>query len=116
MLAPALGAVASIALWMGEFEEGERWLRRGWEVVQADIDPAAAVLLHMVTGMLHAGRGEHQSALEALTAAVQAQSLLTGVHILAPVIAEWLAATKLVSGCQTKRAQRSTGSPPNTNG
>jgi len=91
VLAPALGALASIAVWMGEFEEGERWLRRGWEVVQADIDPAAAVLLHMVTGMLHVGRGEHQSALEALTAAVKAQSLLTGVHILAPVTAEWLA-------------------------
>jgi LuxR family maltose regulon positive regulatory protein len=94
VLAPALGAVACITVWMGEFEEGERWLRRGWEVVQADHDPAAAVLLHMVTGMLHAGRGEHQSALEALTAAVQAQSLLTGVHILAPVIAAWLAATQ----------------------
>ncbi len=92
VLAPALGAVACITVWMGEFEEGERWLRRGWEVVQADIDPAAAVLLHMVKGMLHAGRGEHQPALEALTAAVRAQSLLTGVHILAPVIAEWLAA------------------------
>jgi LuxR family transcriptional regulator, maltose regulon positive regulatory protein len=94
VLAPAFGAVASIAVWRGEFEEGERWLRRGWDVVQVNIDPAAAVLLHMVTGMLHAGRGEHQSALEALTAAVQAQSLLTGVHILAPVIAEWLAATQ----------------------
>jgi LuxR family maltose regulon positive regulatory protein len=76
---------------MGDFEEGERWLRRGWEVVQTDIDPAVAVPLHMVTGMLRAGRGEDQSALEALTAAVRAQSLLTGLHILAPVIAEWLA-------------------------
>jgi LuxR family maltose regulon positive regulatory protein len=76
---------------MGEFEEGERWLRRGWEVVQAGIDPAVEVLLHMVTGMLHASRRDDRSALEALTAAVQAQSLLTGVHILAPVIAEWLA-------------------------
>jgi len=94
VLAPALGAVASITVWMGEFEEGERWLRRGWEVIQTDIDPAAAVLLHMVTGMLHAGRGEHQAALEALTAAVQAQSLLTGALILAPVVAEWLAATQ----------------------
>src|SRR4029077_4059219 len=91
MLAPALGALACIAVWMGEFEEGERWLRRGWEVVQTDIDPAVAVQLHMVTGQLYAGRGQHQSALEALTAALQAQSLLTGVHILAPVIAEWLA-------------------------
>src|SRR5207245_10827755 len=60
-------------------------------VVQAGIDPAVEVLLHMVTGMLHAGRGDDRLALEALTAAVQAQSLLTGVHILAPVIAQWLA-------------------------
>src|SRR5258705_11940109 len=42
--------------------------------------------------MLHAGRGEHQSALEAFAAAAQAQSLLTGVHALAPRIAGWLAA------------------------
>jgi LuxR family maltose regulon positive regulatory protein len=94
VLAPALGAVASIEVWMGEFEEGERWLRRGWDVVQPDIDPAAAVLLHLVTGMWHAGRGEHQLALEAFSAAVQAQSLLTGVHILGRVVAEWLAATQ----------------------
>jgi len=94
VLAPAFGAVAGATVWMGEFEEGERWLRRGWDVVQADIDPAAAVLLHLTTAKLHAGRREHQSALEALTAAVQAQSLLTGVHVLAPVIAEWLAATQ----------------------
>jgi LuxR family maltose regulon positive regulatory protein len=94
VVAPALGAVACVTLWMGEFAEGERLLRRGWEVVQADIDPAAAVLLHMVTGMLHIGRGEHQLALDALTAGVQAQSLLTGLHILGTVIAEWLAATQ----------------------
>ncbi|OHV56387.1 hypothetical protein BCD48_07815 [Pseudofrankia sp. BMG5.36] len=94
VLAPAMGAIACITVWMGEFEEGERWLRHGWSVVQPDIDPATAVLLHMVTGMVHAGRGEHRSALEALTAAVRAQSLLTGAHILATVIAEWLAVTQ----------------------
>jgi LuxR family maltose regulon positive regulatory protein len=91
VLAPALGALAATAVWIGEFEEGERWLRRGWEVVQADIDPAVEVLLHMAAGMLHAGRREDRSALDALTAAVQAESLLTGVHILGPVIAQWLA-------------------------
>ncbi len=94
VLAPALGAVASIELWTGEFEEGERWLRRGLEIVQADIDPAVAVLLHLATGMLHAGRGQHQAALTALTAAVQAQSHLSGAHILGRVVAEWLAATQ----------------------
>lgn len=91
ILAPALGVVAGMAIWMGEFDEGERWLRRAWEVASAHVDPAPAVLLHVAMGMLHAGRGQHRSALEAFAAAAQAQSLLTGVHALAPRIAGWLA-------------------------
>ena len=91
ILAPALGAVGGMAIWMGEFDEGERWLRRAWEVASAHVDPAAAVLLHVATGMLRAGRGQHRSALEAFAAAAQAQSLLTGAHALAPRIAGWLA-------------------------
>ena len=91
VIAPAFGWIAAITVWMGEFEEGERWLRRGWEVTQLDIDPACAMHLHMVTGMLHAGRGNHRSAVEALTASLRAQSHLTGVPFFAPVIADWLA-------------------------
>jgi LuxR family maltose regulon positive regulatory protein len=94
ILAPALGAVGGMAIWTGEFDEGERWLRRAWEVAAAQADPAAAVLLHVATGMLHAGRGQHRSALAEFAAAAQAQSLLTGVHALAPRIAGWLAATQ----------------------
>jgi LuxR family maltose regulon positive regulatory protein len=94
ILAPALGAVGGMAIWMGEFEEGERWLRRAWDVGSARVDPAAAVLLHLATGMLHAGRGQQRSALEAFTAAAHAQSQLTGVHALAPRICGWLAATQ----------------------
>jgi LuxR family transcriptional regulator, maltose regulon positive regulatory protein len=92
ILVPALGAVAGMAIWTGEFDEAERWLRRGLEVAEEHVDPATAVLLHVDTGMLHAGRGEHQSALEAFVAAQHAQSLLTGVHALAPRITGWLAA------------------------
>jgi LuxR family maltose regulon positive regulatory protein len=94
ILAPALGAVGSMALWMGEFDEGERWLRRAWEIAEPHADPAAAVLLHVATGMLHTGRGQHRSALEEFAAAARAQSLLTGVHALAPRITGWLAATQ----------------------
>ena len=94
ILAPALGAVAGAAIWMGEFDEGERWLRRAWEAAETQVDPAVLVLLHVTTGMLHAGRGLHQSALEEFTAAAHAQSLLTGVHALGPRIAAWLAATQ----------------------
>jgi LuxR family maltose regulon positive regulatory protein len=91
ILAPAFGAVGGMAIWMGELEEGELWLRRGWEVAQPHVDPAAAVLLHVGTAMLHAGRGQLQPALEEFEAAAQAQALLTGVHALAPRITAWLA-------------------------
>jgi LuxR family maltose regulon positive regulatory protein len=100
ILAPALGAVAGMALWVGEFDEGERWLRRAWEVAEPHSDPAAAVLLHVATGMLHAGRGKHRSALEEFAAAARVQSLLTGVHALAPRISGWLAATQARLGMQ----------------
>jgi LuxR family transcriptional regulator, maltose regulon positive regulatory protein len=94
ILAPALAGVGGMAIWMGEFDEGERWLRRARDVADTHVDPAVAVLLHVATGMLHAGRGQHRSALHEFTAAAQAQSMLTGVHALAPRIVGWLAATQ----------------------
>lgn len=94
ILVPALGAVGGMAVWMGEFDEGERWLRRAWEVGSAHVEPATAVLLHLTSGMLHAGRGRQRPALEAFTEAARAQSLLTGVHALAPRITGWLATTQ----------------------
>ena len=102
ILAPALGGVAGMAIWMGEFDEGERWLRRAWEVADPGVDPAATVLLHVATGMLHAGRGQHQSAREAFAAAAWMESQLSGVHALAPRIAGWLAAARLALGSQTR--------------
>jgi LuxR family maltose regulon positive regulatory protein len=98
ILAPALGAVAGMAIWMGELDEGERWLRRAWEVAEAHVEPAAAVLLHVAMGMLYAGRGMHQGVLDEFAAAARAQGQLTGVHALAPRIAGWLASTQACVG------------------
>ena len=90
---------------MGEFDEAERWLDRAWEIAEPHIDPATAVLLHVTAGMLHAGRGQHEAALGDFTAAAQAQSLLTGVHTLAPLIAGWLAATQARLGMTEEASQ-----------
>jgi LuxR family maltose regulon positive regulatory protein len=109
IVAPALGAVAFWAIWMGEFDEGERWLRRAWEVAEPRIDPAAAVLLHMVTGQLHAARGQHQAALEAFHAGAQAQSLLTGVHAFATPVVGWLAAAQARLGMPDEARETLTG-------
>jgi LuxR family transcriptional regulator, maltose regulon positive regulatory protein len=94
ILVPALGAVAGLAIWMGEFDEAERWLRRAGQVADPRIDPAAMVLLHVATGMVHVARGQHGPALEAYAAAARAQSRLTGAHALAPRITGWLATTQ----------------------
>ena len=94
ILAPALGGAGGMAIWMGDFDEGERWLRRAWEVGSAHVEPATAVVLHLATGMMHAGRGQQRSALEAFTAAARTQSLVTGGHALAPRITGWLATTQ----------------------
>ena len=110
ILAPALGAVAFWAIWMGEFDEGESALRRAWEVAEPRIDPAAAVLLHLVTGQLHAARGQHQAALEAFAAGAQAQSLLTGVHAFATPVVGWLAATQARLGMPDEARETLTGS------
>jgi LuxR family maltose regulon positive regulatory protein len=111
ILAPALGAIASIEIFMGEFEEGERWLRRAWEVASAYVEPATVVFLHVTTGMLHAGRGQHQSALKEFIAAAHAQSLMTGVHSLAPLIAGWVAATQARMGMPDEARATLTGFP-----
>jgi LuxR family maltose regulon positive regulatory protein len=94
---------------MGDFDEGESALRRAWEVAEPRIDPAAAVLLHMVTGQLHAARGQHQAALEAFAAGAQAQSLLTGVHAFATPVVGWLAATQARLGMPDEARETLTG-------
>jgi LuxR family maltose regulon positive regulatory protein len=109
ILAPALGAVAFWAIWMGDFDEGESALRRAWEVAEPQIDRASAVLLHMVTGQLHAARGQHQAALEAFAAGAQAQSLLTGVDALATPVVGWLAATQARLGMPHEARETLTG-------
>ena len=111
ILAPALGAVAFWAIWMGEFDEGESALRRGWEVAEPQIDPAAAVMLHLVTGQLYAARGQHQAAVEAFAAGAQAQSLLTGVHALATPVVAWLAATQARLGMLDEARELLAGFP-----
>jgi LuxR family maltose regulon positive regulatory protein len=79
---------------MGEFGEGQRWLQRAARALEADDGPGIGLRLHLVTGMLHAGRGCHQEALEEFTAAERLQSRLEGSHALAGQVTGWLLATR----------------------
>jgi LuxR family maltose regulon positive regulatory protein len=109
ILAPALGALSFWAIWTGEFDEGDHWLRSAWDVAEPQNDPASAVILHLAAGMLCAGRGQQQPALEEFAAATQAQSRLTGAHALATPSAVWLAATQARLGMADEARATLTG-------
>ena len=81
-------------VWTGEFDEGERWLQRTERALQTDTGPGIRLLLHLATGMLHAGRGRHHEALEEFSAAEHLQSQLEGSHALASQVTGWMLATQ----------------------
>ena len=94
IIAPALIALAGTMVWTGDFEEAERWLRRAARALQTDTGADIGLLVHMVKGMLQAGRGRHHEALQEFTAAEYLGSQLAGSHALASQVTGWLLATQ----------------------
>jgi LuxR family maltose regulon positive regulatory protein len=94
VIAPALMTLASTMVWLGEFDEGERWLRRTERALQTDTGPDIRLLLHQTAGILHAGRGRRHEALEEFRAAEQLASQLEGSQALASQMTGWLLATQ----------------------
>jgi LuxR family transcriptional regulator, maltose regulon positive regulatory protein len=97
-IAPALVTLAANRVWTGEFNEGERWLQRTAEALQSDTGPDITLLVHMVTGMLQAGRGRHREALQEFTAAEYLGSQLADQHALASQVTGWTLATQARAG------------------
>jgi len=94
VIAPALMTLAGTMVWLGEFDEGERWLRRTERALQTDTGPDIRLLLHQTAGILHAGRGRRQEALEEFGAAEDLASQLEGSQALASQMTGWLLATQ----------------------
>ena len=94
VIAPALMTLASTMVWTGEFDEGERWLRRTERALQTDTGPDIGLLMHIVSGMLHACRGRHDEAFEEFSAAEHLRSQLEGSHALASQVTGWMVATQ----------------------
>src|SRR6266436_5069362 len=94
VIAPALMTLAGTMVWLGEFDEGERWLRRTARALQTDTGPDIRLLLHQTAGILHAGRGRRQEAFEEFSAAEHLGSQLEGSHALASQVTGWLLATQ----------------------
>jgi LuxR family transcriptional regulator, maltose regulon positive regulatory protein len=98
VIAPALVNLAGVLIWTGEFDEGERWLRRTERALQTDTGPGIRLVLHLATGMLHAGRGMHEEALAEFSTAGRLQSQLAGSHALEHQLAGWTVATQARAG------------------
>jgi LuxR family maltose regulon positive regulatory protein len=98
VIAPALMTLAGTMVWLGEFDEAERWLQRARQALQTDTGPDIRLLLHQTAGILLAGRGRHREALEEFTAAEHLGSQLEGSHALASQVTGWLLATQARAG------------------
>jgi LuxR family transcriptional regulator, maltose regulon positive regulatory protein len=94
VIAPALMTLAGTMVFLGEFDEGERWLRRTEQALQTDTGPDIRLLLHQTAGILHAGRGRRHEALEEFGAAEHLGSQLEGSQALASQVTGWLLATQ----------------------
>jgi LuxR family transcriptional regulator, maltose regulon positive regulatory protein len=94
VIAPALMTLAGTMVFLGEFDEGERWLRRTERALQTDTGPDIRLLLHQTAGMLHASRGGHREALEEFGTAEYLASQLEGSQALASQVTGWLLATQ----------------------
>ena len=94
IVAPALVTLAGTTVWTGEFDEGELWLRRTARALQTDTGPGIRLLVHIVSGMLQAGRGRHHEALEEFSAAEHLRSQLEGSHALASQVTGWMLVTQ----------------------
>jgi LuxR family transcriptional regulator, maltose regulon positive regulatory protein len=94
VIAPALITLSGALVWTGEFDEGERWLDRAVQALQADTGPDIRLLLYHGGGMLQAGRGHDHEALEKFTTAEDLRSQLEGTHALANQVTGWLLATQ----------------------
>jgi LuxR family maltose regulon positive regulatory protein len=94
VIAPALMTLAGTMVWLGGFDEGERWLRRTEQALQTDTGPDIRLLLHQTAGMLQAGRGRPREALEEFGAAEDLASRLEGSQALASQVTGWLLATQ----------------------
>jgi LuxR family transcriptional regulator, maltose regulon positive regulatory protein len=94
IVAPALVTLAGTMVWTGEFDEGERWLQRTAAALPTDTGPDIRLLAHIVSGMLQAGRGRHQQALQEFSTAEHLQSQVAGSPALASQVTGWMLATQ----------------------
>jgi LuxR family maltose regulon positive regulatory protein len=96
----ALGAVLAL---QGRPGEAEPWIQRAERTVKAEAEPAAALLVRYVRGLVELGRGCDREALAAFQAADRMAGRLAAPHLLIPRVQGLLLLTLVRLG-ETERA------------
>jgi LuxR family maltose regulon positive regulatory protein len=94
VIAPALMTLTGTMVLLGDFDKAERWLRRTEQALQTDTGPDIRLLLHQTAGMLYAGRGRLDDALEEFGAAERLGSQLEESQALASQVTGWRIGTQ----------------------
>jgi len=94
VIAPALLTLAAAVIWTGDLDQGERWLQRAGQALKADTGPDIRLLTHIASGMLQAGRGRLNEALEEFNETERLRRQLVGSHALASKVTAWTLATQ----------------------
>jgi LuxR family maltose regulon positive regulatory protein len=94
VIAPALLTLAAAVIWTGDLDQGERWLQRAGQALKADTGPDIRLLTHIASGMLQAGRGRLDEALEEFNETERLRRQLVGSHALASKVTAWTLATQ----------------------
>jgi LuxR family transcriptional regulator, maltose regulon positive regulatory protein len=77
----ATGAMA--LLWLGRFDEVERWLARARRAMRPDGEPGTELLVHQIQGVLRLVQGQAEEALACFREAERMQTLLAAQHAFA---------------------------------
>ncbi|MEV5532876.1 LuxR C-terminal-related transcriptional regulator [Streptomyces prunicolor] len=94
VIVPAQVSLAGTLICAGEFDLGAQWLERARRATQSEGEPGVRLLVHLVSAMLPAARGQLQETLAELTAAEQVQSRMRGEHGLWSRVIGWTVATQ----------------------
>jgi LuxR family transcriptional regulator, maltose regulon positive regulatory protein len=98
-------ALAAGLLWWARPEEAEAWVQRAERTIRAEAEPAAALVVCHLRGVLELARGHDQRAVAAFLAAGRLAGRLAEPHLLAPSARAYLLHAMVHLG-ETEHAER----------
>jgi LuxR family maltose regulon positive regulatory protein len=94
VIAPAHATLAGILIATGDFDHGEQSLDRARRATPSAGEPGIQLLIHLISAILPASRGQYDEALAELLAAGQVQALMAGQHALTAQVTAWTIVTQ----------------------